>query len=101
VREEEPGNDTDRRSHDAREQRLCQHHAEYLAARCPERSQQRQFARALRDEDAEGVDDDIRADEQRYEREDQEDGAQDPEERIDALDLLTDSVAPVAAAAGE
>ena len=49
MREEEPGDDADRRRDDTGEQRLGEHHAEHLPARCAEGSQQRQLACALRE----------------------------------------------------
>ena len=90
MRQEETGDDSDRRGHHARDQRFGEDQPKHLPARRAERAQQGELARPLRDEDAEGVDDDVRADKERDQREHQQDRSQDAEERVDARHLLAD-----------
>ena len=84
-----PSEDAQRRCDDAGDQSLEHDDAEHLATRRADRAQQPDLARALSDQDREGVEDRERADEDRDRRESEDHVLEDPEEAlVDRLGLL-------------
>ena len=87
-REEHAHGDADERRQHADDDRFAEHLAHHLALAGADRAQQRHLARALGDDDREGVVDDDGADDQGDEREDQQGDVEEAELLLDRVLIL-------------
>ena len=85
-REAEAGGEADDRRAEPEGERLDHHRAEHLAARGADHAQHRELARALGDGDRERVEDRERAHEDRHAAEHEQDGPDDPDELLQAVE---------------
>ena len=87
-REEIADRDAERRSDQGDDERLEQDHPANLLAGGPDGSQQAKLPGALRDDDAERVDDDVRANEERDQRERDREDVDVVQDRVERVRLL-------------